>query len=95
MTELQRCDDEIRQVELHLRGGHPDVAGLLLAFVDWHTERRLLRAEQETRRCWRRTQAYEGCTTGAIGEAGEPSRGEQASGNAVRLAQDSASRLHR
>jgi hypothetical protein len=47
MTELERCDDEIRNVEFLLRGGHPDIEGLLLAFVDWRTERRLLRAEQE------------------------------------------------
>ncbi len=76
MNELQRCDAEIRQVELLLRGGHADVSGLLLALVDWRTERSLLIAEQETRRCRRRTQAYEGCTTGAIGEDGEPSRDE-------------------
>ena len=47
MTELERCDDEIRHVELLLRGGHQDIEGLLLALVDWRTERRLLRAEQE------------------------------------------------
>ena len=47
MTELQRCDEEIRRVEVLLRGGHSDVDGLLLALVDWSTERRLLRAEQE------------------------------------------------
>ena len=40
MTELERCDAEIRQVELLLCGGHADVAGLLLALVDWSTERR-------------------------------------------------------
>jgi hypothetical protein len=42
MTELERCDEEIRQVELLLRGGHPDMEGLLLALADWRTERRLL-----------------------------------------------------
>jgi hypothetical protein len=42
MTELERCDDEIRQIEVLLRGGHPDVEGLLLALADWRTERRLL-----------------------------------------------------
>jgi len=35
MTELERCDGEIRDVEFLLRGGHPDIEGLLLAFVDW------------------------------------------------------------
>ena len=47
MTQLERCDEEIRHVELLLRAGHPDIEGLLLALVDWSTERRLLRAEQE------------------------------------------------
>jgi hypothetical protein len=47
MTQLERCNAEIRQVELLLRGGHQDIEGLLLALVDWRTERRLLRAEQE------------------------------------------------
>ena len=47
MTELERCEDEIRQVEFLLRGGHSDMEGLLLALVDWRAERRLLRAEQE------------------------------------------------
>ena len=47
MTELQRCDDEIRQVEVALRGGHADIEGLLLALVDWRTERRLVLAALE------------------------------------------------
>lgn len=47
MTDLEWCDEEIRRVELLLRGGHADVEGLLLALVDWRSERRLLRAEQE------------------------------------------------
>ena len=42
MTELERCDNEIRTVELLLRGGHPDMENLLLALADWSTERRLL-----------------------------------------------------
>ena len=48
MTELKRCDEEIRQIELLIHGGHPDLDGLLLALADWHTERRLLIAELET-----------------------------------------------
>ena len=47
MTQLERCDVEIRHVELLIRAGHPDMEGLLLALADWSTERRLLRAEQE------------------------------------------------
>jgi hypothetical protein len=50
MTELERCDEEIRQVEGLLRSGHPDVEGLLLALADWRTERRLLMAEQGERK---------------------------------------------
>ena len=46
MTELERCDDEIRQVQRLLRDGHPDLDGLLLALADWRKERRLLMAEQ-------------------------------------------------
>jgi hypothetical protein len=42
MTELERCDVEIRAIELLLRGGHPDMEGLLLALSDWRTERRLV-----------------------------------------------------
>jgi hypothetical protein len=45
-SELERCDDEIRKIEKLLRGGHPDLEGLLLALADWCTERRLLMAEQ-------------------------------------------------
>ena len=47
MTALEQCDAEIRQIEVLLRGGHPDVDGLLLALVDWRTERRLLIAAKE------------------------------------------------
>ena len=42
MTEWERCDEEIRQIEDLLRGGHPDVDGLLLALNDWRAERRLI-----------------------------------------------------
>ena len=42
MTELERCDEEIRDHEGKLRTGHKDVAGLFRALLDWRTERRLL-----------------------------------------------------
>ena len=42
MTELERCDEEIRDHEAKLRRGHNDVAGLFRALLDWRTERRLL-----------------------------------------------------
>jgi hypothetical protein len=42
MTELDRCDAEIREIEALLRCGHPDMEGLLLALSDWRKERRLV-----------------------------------------------------
>ena len=45
MTELERCDSEIREIELQLRAGNPDMAGLLLALVDWRAERLLVKQE--------------------------------------------------
>jgi hypothetical protein len=42
MTELERCDEEIRDHEANLRAGHPEVAGLFRALLDWRMERRLL-----------------------------------------------------
>ena len=42
MTELEYCDEQIREHEANLRSGHKDVAGLYRALLDWRTERRLL-----------------------------------------------------
>ena len=42
MTELERCDKEVRDHEAKLRTGHKDVTGLFRALLDWRTERRLL-----------------------------------------------------
>ena len=42
MTELERCNAEIREHEANLRSGHKDVAGLFRALLDWRVERRLL-----------------------------------------------------
>jgi hypothetical protein len=52
MTPLERCDQEIRQVEALLRSSHRDVEGLLLALSDWSAERRLILegTAQEARR---------------------------------------------
>jgi hypothetical protein len=47
MTELERCDEEIRDHEAKLRRGHNDVAGLFRALLDWRMERRLLIASGE------------------------------------------------
>ena len=49
MTELERCDLEIRNIEMLLRNGHTDLPGLLLALVDWRTERNLLMADRENK----------------------------------------------
>jgi len=49
MTELERCDEEIHQVEQLLRRGHQDVEGLVLALTDWRMERRLVITEMELR----------------------------------------------
>ena len=42
MNELEHCDEEIREHEANLRAGHPEVAGLFRALLDWRMERRLL-----------------------------------------------------
>ena len=42
ITELERCDAEIREHEANLRAGHPEVAGLFRALLDWRMERSLL-----------------------------------------------------
>ena len=47
MTELERCDAEIHQLEVLLRSNHPDLEGLLRSLVDWCTERRLVRAARQ------------------------------------------------
>ncbi len=38
MTEQERCDIEIAEIERQLRSGHPDVAGLCRALADWSAE---------------------------------------------------------
>jgi hypothetical protein len=48
MTDLERCDYELGEIERTLREGHPDVEGLLLALADWGTERRLVIAAWTT-----------------------------------------------
>ena len=35
---MERCLREIAAIEAELRAGNPDVAGLLLAYADWHAE---------------------------------------------------------
>jgi hypothetical protein len=42
MTELERCDYEIAEIERQLRSGHHDVEGLCLSLSDWSAEKRLV-----------------------------------------------------
>ena len=44
-AEIERCHDEIAEIEAQLRAGHHDVPGLLMALGDWHAELRLLKGE--------------------------------------------------
>ena len=45
MTGLGCSDDEIREIETLLRGGHKDVEGRCSPFADWRTKRRLIQGE--------------------------------------------------
>ena len=45
---IERCDQEIAEIEALLRSGHPDVEGLCLALMDWSNEKRLLAQKYET-----------------------------------------------
>ena len=47
MTDLERCDYALAEIERLLRDGHPDLEGLLLALADWRTERHFLIAERK------------------------------------------------
>ncbi len=35
-SALERCNQEIAEIEALIRAGHPDVAGLCLALADWN-----------------------------------------------------------
>jgi hypothetical protein len=65
MTELQRCEKEIREHEANLRAGHPEVAGLFRALLDWRTERRLLMAEKENDHGLPRSEPTTNCSADA------------------------------
>jgi hypothetical protein len=36
--QIERCLRELAAIEAELFAGNPDVAGLLLAYADWHSE---------------------------------------------------------
>ncbi len=40
--EIERCRQEILDVEEQLRAGHPNVEGLCLALADWSAELEIL-----------------------------------------------------
>ncbi len=42
LREIERCRQEIFDVEEQLRAGPPDVAGLFLALADWSAELKIL-----------------------------------------------------
>jgi hypothetical protein len=45
--EIERCRQEIAEIERQILSGHPDVAGLCLALHDWAQELRILKRERE------------------------------------------------
>jgi len=45
--EIERCRQEIAEIERQILAGHPDVAGLCLALHDWAQELRILERERE------------------------------------------------
>ena len=45
--ELERCRQEIAEIEAQILAGHPDVTGLCLALHDWAQELRILQREHE------------------------------------------------
>lgn len=47
--EIERCRQEIAEIERQILAGHPDVAGLCLALHDWAQELRILQREGEQR----------------------------------------------
>jgi wobble nucleotide-excising tRNase len=44
--EIERCEQEIAEIEALLGSGNPDVEGLCLALADWSAELRLLIQEK-------------------------------------------------
>ena len=40
--EIERCRQEIAEIEAALRAGNPDIEGLCLALSDWSAELRIL-----------------------------------------------------
>jgi TPP-dependent trihydroxycyclohexane-1,2-dione (THcHDO) dehydratase len=45
--EIERCRQEMAEIERQILAGHPDVAGLCLALHDWAQELRILQSEHE------------------------------------------------
>jgi len=45
--EIERCRQEIAEIERQILAGHPDIAGLCLALHDWAQELRILQRERE------------------------------------------------
>ena len=56
---MERCLKEIAAIEAELLAGNPDVAGLLLAYADWHAELHILQNEERRRESVRRRETGE------------------------------------
>ena len=56
---MERCRREIAAIEAELLAGNPDIAGLLLAYADWHAELRILQDEERRRGSVRRREEGE------------------------------------
>lgn len=46
--EIERCRQEIAEIERQILAGHADIAGLCLALHDWAQELRILQRERES-----------------------------------------------
>jgi len=45
---VERCREEIAEIEAELLAGNPDVTGLVLALSDWNAELRILETEGQS-----------------------------------------------
>jgi hypothetical protein len=50
LAEIARCRREIATIEALISAGHPDVAGLCMALLDWNAELFLITQEIEVKR---------------------------------------------
>ena len=65
---MERCRREIAAIEAELLAGNPDVAGLLLAYADWHVELGILQNEKRRQDGIRRREINADADTQALTE---------------------------